>query len=140
MISRRAFHAFLVAGLGAGSIALNPAVAKSLGALPNSKYRYRCRYSVTSRGMLSMWIRVKPIGDMSKSVPYKLIVSSDSEGKNILGNVSSVSEPECAYVSRVAVNLTKSGWKTGSPLYYRFLLGSEQIASKTWNTSRSKNA
>lgn len=128
MITRRTFQVGLIAGLAT----LWTSLAGSTGTVEARKsYTYRYRYRHIARnGRFRAWFRVKAVHDLQADVPFSVVIATDPKGTNVIATARYVSRVNHAHCTRANIRLAAEGSGARSDLYYRLLLGAEEIPSR----------
>jgi len=132
-MNRRTFQSTLLLAVGAGICSVAPAAnAVTHGqsvtqrkSVPPRKYWHRLRFR-RQGGIYSFWMRIVKPGNMSADVPFTLQLSTDSAGRNVIYTHEHVARAASSHLVRGRVDLAAAGWKRGSPLFSKFLLGEEK--------------
>ena len=134
-MNRRSFQSTLLLAAGAGICALSSAAHAAAAATKvagppaqaatSPKYRHRLRFR-RQGGVYSFWMRIVQPRNMSADVPFTLQLSTDSAGRNVIYRNEHVARAASSHLVRGRIDLEAAGWKRGTPLFSKFLLGEEK--------------
>jgi len=116
-------------GGASADISLNQAVQQG--------YRYRLRYS-RKQNAYSFWIRLRDSTKLDSDVPFRLNLSTDARGANLLTSRATIARAADSHIVRMQVlNLSQAGWTPGAPIYAQLQVGSSDYTSKVWKLFKS---
>jgi hypothetical protein len=120
-MNRRTFQSTLLLAVGAGICSMAPAA----NAVAPSKYWHRLRFR-RQGGVYNFWMRIVNPSNMTSDVPFTLQFSTDSASQNVIYSNAHVARVASSHMVRGRIDLAAAGWKSGSPLFAKFLLGEEK--------------
>jgi hypothetical protein len=124
-MNRRTFQRTLLLAAGAGLCSTMPV---AYAAVP-AGYKHRLRF-FRQGGAFHLWIRVVKASGASEDVPFTLLLSSDAQGKNVVLTKAHVARAASSHLVRGTIDMTSTGWTSGSPLFARFLVGEGKAPTK----------
>ena len=113
---------------GIGGSNILPASVK-----PASRYRVRFRYGFLP-GLCGAWIRVAELGNATQPIPFRLIVSTTADMKNVVSSDMYYANPRHSFATR-----TKFSTRGYRHLFVQVRLADDpKIASQVWPIRRHR--